>query len=134
MQSPMPPIVPLAAFVMMFSFPSMAQTQLAQPAIPKKNLPESDGCRSLDGLSPVTPAFLREHKLFSEELKKLQYYAENTILLSRLVTPSDERLAAGKLISVSGNSYEIVGIECGTPGIATDVRGNPSTLERSEES
>jgi hypothetical protein len=75
----------------------------------------------------VTPDFLREHKLSAEELKKLQYYTDGPIIFSRVMTSAGQQIAGGRLIAVSGRSYEIVVIERGTPGIATDVQMGPSS-------
>jgi hypothetical protein len=71
---------------------------------------------------PLTQEARIRHKLTDEELKSLQYYVSNRIVLRR-VMESEERRVTGshKLQVVAGKNVEEIVIEKGTPGVAVSV-------------
>src|ERR1017187_7145372 len=93
-------MISLIALAIMFSSPSTAQKRTAKKKPAPPTAQAENACPSLEGLTPVSKSFLRDHNLYAEELKNLQFYVEKTILLSRLVAPTDERVASGKLITL----------------------------------
>src|SRR6266702_5621085 len=95
-------MIPIAALALIFAFATSGKKP------PKKDDRPPD---PLDGLTRVTPNFIREHKLSVTDLKGLQYYSGNLITLYRAVTAADQRVASGRLVMTSGRTYEVVVIK-----------------------
>lgn len=71
---------------------------------------------------PFTHQMRLKHNLTPEEIKRLQFYVSDKIILHRIVTADDREILRGKLILSSGKTVEEVVVKKGTPGIAVDVK------------
>jgi hypothetical protein len=75
----------------------------------------------VDRRIPFTAQLREEWKFTDDEIKSLQFYVHDTVLLSREATEGN-RIARGKLVPSSGR-YEIE-LPAGTPGAAVRVAPN----------
>jgi hypothetical protein len=71
-----------------------------------------------EDLSLLSYDLVRDNKVEGDELKKLQVYLENTLVLYRQVTDRGQaRVQSGRLVNQGGKVYEVVVIHAMTPGI-----------------
>jgi len=75
----------------------------------------------VDRRIPFTAQLREQWKFTDDEIKSLQFYVHDTVLLSREATEGN-RVARGKLVASSGR-YEIE-LPAGTPGVAVRVEPN----------
>ncbi len=68
-------------------------------------------------LTPLTQDVMEEYKLGPEELKQIQFYTSQDIVLSRRAESGDLRIKSGKIKIVEGEKVEQVIIPAGTPGV-----------------
>jgi hypothetical protein len=80
---------------------------------------------------PVDTTFRSRFNLTEADAMKLQYYARSAIVLARVISDTDQRLASGRVVRVRGTAYEVVEIKRGTPGVATSM--SPDTITVSFE-
>ena len=83
--------------------------------------------KSSKGESPIpgkvffTNKIIQGNSLTEEDLKNIQYYLSDDLLLSREVLSGEYNVTKGKLITKSGITLEEVIIKRGTPGIAIEI-------------
>ena len=71
-----------------------------------------------EDLSTLTYDLVKGNKVEGDELKKLQVYLSNSLVLYRRVTDLGQaRVQSGRLVSQGGKVYEVVVIHEMTPGI-----------------
>src|SRR5262245_56225138 len=74
------------------------------------------GCHSL---VPFTHEIRDQNSLKTQDLKNLQFYLSNRVVLRREVSSGGREITGShKLLVISGKTIEEVVIEAGTPGIA----------------
>lgn len=70
---------------------------------------------------PFTDQIRAEWNLTDDEVKSLQFYIGQTVVLTRAVSDGSKSVAKGKLVLRSGQYINEIEIAAGTPGIATIV-------------
>lgn len=70
-------------------------------------------------LSPFTQKLYEENKWSSEELKQIQFYLSNAVVLRRQYTDGDAKIQDGKIRVKNDREIEEIVIPKGTPGILT---------------
>jgi hypothetical protein len=71
-----------------------------------------------EDLSTLTYNLVRDNKVEGDELRKLQVYLSNTLVLYRQVTDLGQaRVQSGRLVNQGGEVYEVVVIHEMTPGV-----------------
>lgn len=73
---------------------------------------------------PFTQTLRAEYSLTPPEIKRLQFYVSNPILLRHVASSGKHEIAKGKLVTKAGQDINEIVVNRGTPGIALDV-GNP---------
>ena len=68
-------------------------------------------------LSPFTQALYDDFNWSEDELKQIQFYLSEDIVLVRELRAGESRISGGKIRIVDGNKIEEVVIRAGTPGI-----------------
>ena len=68
-------------------------------------------------LSPFTKNLYEEHAWSDDELKQIQYYVSDDIILHREVSKGKSEIISGEIKIVNGKKVEEVVIPKGTPGI-----------------
>lgn len=66
-------------------------------------------------LTPFTQKIYESHKWSDEELKQIQFYLSDDIVLRRRVSEGETKIQNGKIISVDGEKTEEVIFKRGTP-------------------
>jgi hypothetical protein len=73
-------------------------------------------------MMPLTQEIRYQNNLSDDELKGLQYYLSDSVVLRRVVESQDRRITgAHKLQLVAGKMVEEIVIEKGTPGVAITI-------------
>lgn len=73
-------------------------------------------------MAPLTQEIRYQHSLSDDELRGLQYYLSDDVVLRRVVESHERRVTGThKLQLVEGKMVEQIVIEKGTPGVATAV-------------
>lgn len=70
---------------------------------------------------PFTQSLRAEQNLTPLEIKKLQFYVSDPILLNQSISSGATEVVRGKLMMKSGKFIEEVVVNQGTPGIAVEV-------------
>jgi hypothetical protein len=80
----------------------------------------SPGCQSTPRgeLVPFTDEMRQRYQLDSSEIRKLQFYLSDRIILERVAEKGEGRVDAGRLIVRSGTVIHQIVVERGTPGAA----------------
>lgn len=78
---------------------------------------------SLGCHTPFSRAFRENHQLQPSDLRRIQFYTSDTILLRRVRGGETRRQLAGSLDIHSKVEVEEVEIDAGTPGVAVRVHG-----------
>lgn len=68
-------------------------------------------------LTPFTERLYEQNRWTDEELKRIQFYVSNDIVLRRDFSSSDSRIEGGTIRIVGGKQVEEVVIRSGTPGV-----------------
>lgn len=68
-------------------------------------------------LTPFTERLYEQNRWSEEELKRIQFYVSNDIVLRRDFSSTDSRIEGGTIRVVGGQQVEEVVIRDGTPGI-----------------
>lgn len=72
---------------------------------------------SCNPLSPFTQRIYDQYDWSEEDLKKVQFYVSDNIVLKRQVRDGDAKINSGKIRLVDGKKIEEVIVEKGTPGV-----------------
>ncbi|MCS6934059.1 MAG: hypothetical protein NZM35_02770 [Chitinophagales bacterium] len=75
-------------------------------------------CRNL---VPYTDAMRKQHGWDESQLKKIQFYVSEDIILRRELTQGTTEIVSGKIKKVNGKRIEEIIIRQGTPGVLTDM-------------
>lgn len=77
-------------------------------------------------LSPYTARLQKDAQLDESQLKQIQFYISNDIVLYRNINNAETEITEGELKVVNGRDVEEVIIKSGTPGLITgkDDKGN----------
>lgn len=70
---------------------------------------------------PFTQSLRTRYNLADSELRGLQYYVSDTIVLHREVTSGLRKVSEGKLVTRSGRNIDEVIVSHSTPGVAEEV-------------
>ncbi|MFO0554545.1 MAG: DNA-directed RNA polymerase [Polyangiaceae bacterium] len=107
----------------------VARSLLTSAALAVSLLSGAAGCASY---VPFTQEIRDGHALASDDLKNLQFYNSDEIVLHREVSRDGRRVTAGhKLLVIAGKQVEEVVIEPRTPGVI--IASTPTTLRVSFE-
>ncbi len=68
-------------------------------------------------LSPFTKSLYRENNWTQEELKRIQFYVSEDIVLRRTLSGSQSSIQGGEIKIIDGSRVEEVIIRSGTPGV-----------------
>jgi len=68
-------------------------------------------------LSPFTQELYDQNRWSEQELKKIQFYLSDDIILRRQISAGESTIASGKIRMVDGSEVEEVVIRKGTPGV-----------------
>jgi len=71
--------------------------------------------------APFTKKLKTDNNWQEEDLKKIQFYLSNTIVLHRQLGQSETKIESGVIKMVDGKEVEEVIIKKGTPGIVTNI-------------
>lgn len=75
-------------------------------------------------LSPYTSHVQNEANLNAEQLRQVQFYLSDDIVLFRNLSNSETQIAGGEIKIVDGQKVEQIVIPSGTPGIVTSSDGD----------
>jgi hypothetical protein len=68
-------------------------------------------------LTPFTQDLYDKHRWTDSELKKIQFYLSEDVLLSRQMTSGESHITEGKIRIENGRRIEEIRIPAGTPGV-----------------
>jgi len=91
----------------------------------------ASGCASK--MIYLRPSDVRQYNLTPEEIKNLQFYTDEELILKRVVFEKSDRHASGRLVTEYGKLYEVVEIKPDTPGVAIHVSPDRMILDMSFE-
>lgn len=77
-----------------------------------------------ESLSPYTSSVQKSANLGETELKQIQFYLSDDIVLQRNLGSSETTISGGELKVVNGKQVEEVRIAAGTPGVVIGMEGN----------
>lgn len=72
------------------------------------------GCKSL---VPYTDAIRTKHNIQQSDLRRIQFYPSEDIILQRKVSDGATNIVSGKIKTVNGEKVEEIIIRSGTPGV-----------------
>lgn len=72
-------------------------------------------------LSPFTQRLYDQNRWTETELRQIQFYVSDDIVLRRVLTGSKSEIVAGEIKMINGSAVEEVVIRAGTPGVAVFV-------------
>jgi len=72
---------------------------------------------------PFSRAFRENHQLSADDLKNIQFYTSDTILLRRVHSAQSREASQGSLAVVAQVEVEEIEIDSGTPGVVVEVHG-----------
>ncbi len=67
------------------------------------------------------PSDVERYNLTPEEIKSLQFYIDEKLILRRVISESSGRHASGRLVTKYGKLYEVIEIKAGTPGVVLNL-------------
>ena len=68
-------------------------------------------------LSPFTKSLYEQNRWTENELRQIQFYVSDDIVLRRVLTGSKSEIVAGEIKMINGRAVEEVVIRAGTPGV-----------------
>lgn len=68
-------------------------------------------------LSPFTESLYRQNRWTESELKQIQFYVSDNIVLRRVLSGSASEIVSGEIKMIDGKQVEEVVIRSGTPGV-----------------
>jgi hypothetical protein len=77
-----------------------------------------------ESLSPYTSSVQQNASLGEAQLKQIQFYTSDDIVLQRNLGGSETTISGGELKIVNGKQVEEVRIAAGTPGVVVGMEGN----------
>lgn len=77
-----------------------------------------------ESLSPYTSSVQKNSNLGETQLKQIQFYLSDDIVLQRNLSGSETTISGGELKVVNGKQVEEVRITSGTPGVVIGMEGN----------
>ncbi len=84
-------------------------------------------------LAPFTENLNVENKWTEEELKRIQFYLSDDVIIHREITEVNSKITAGEVKMVKGKQIQEVVIKRGTPGILTYKEGEQNFAVSFEE-
>jgi len=72
---------------------------------------------SCKNLVPYTDAIRQKHNWAEQDLKRIQFYTSDPIVLQRKITEGGTEISSGKIKMVNGEKVEEIIIRAATPGI-----------------
>jgi hypothetical protein len=72
------------------------------------------GCKNL---VPYTDAIRTKYNIQQSDLKRIQFYASDDIILQRKISDGATNIVSGKIKSVNGEKVEEIIVRSGTPGV-----------------
>lgn len=76
---------------------------------------------SCKNLVPYTDAMKKQHNWNNEQLKSIQFYVSDAIVLHRELTEGSTQIVLGKIKTLKGKKVEEIIIRGGTPGVITEI-------------
>lgn len=75
-------------------------------------------------LTPFTETIRQKNNLSLEDLKNVQFYTSNDILLTREMNGSQNKVISGKIKTINNKQIEEIFIPFNTPGLVVDTTKN----------
>ncbi|MBP7274141.1 MAG: hypothetical protein KA974_09880 [Saprospiraceae bacterium] len=75
-------------------------------------------------LSPFTEKLYQQNKWDDDELKRIQFYLSNDVVLQRKRTEGSSKIISGEIKVINGEEIEQVTIKHGTPGVFLFRKGD----------
>ena len=75
-------------------------------------------------LTPFTESIRQKNNLSLEDLKNVQFYTSNDILLTREISGSQNQIISGKIKTINNKQIEEIFIPFNTPGLVVDTTKN----------
>ena len=79
------------------------------------------GAYSCKTLVPYTDAMKQRYNWTENEIRRIQFYVSDDIVLQRNLTNASTEIVQGKIKTVQGRKVDEIIIRAGTPGVMTDM-------------
>ena len=76
---------------------------------------------SCKNLVPYTSAMKNKYKWSEENIKKIQFYVSNDVILQRKLTNATTEIVQGKIKTIKGSKVDQITILAGTKGVVTSM-------------
>lgn len=77
-----------------------------------------------EALSPYTTSVQRSANIGEEQVKQIQFYLSDDIVMQRQLSATETTITEGELKIVGGREVQEIVIPAGTPGVVTGLSGN----------